>query len=160
MFMKKSLEDFLGDEVEPSARQMITALSTKLENDVKLRIAAHQRVFAQKDAKTRDELAKKGAASTWLVPHAHDRRKCPACDNEGTVTGKLIKELPPAWIDGSLQVDQEFIATAFECPVCELSLKSVEEVSVAGLEPRFTQHRVTELHELYEPDYEQEYDNM
>ena len=40
------------------------------------------------------------------------------------------------------------------------TLKDVEEILYAGIEPRFILQTETSLHDLYEPDFGYEYDNM
>jgi len=159
-FMKKTLNEFLGSDVEPSARQLIQALATKLKSEVEGRVAAHKKVFDAKGAPEREQLAKKASGVLLFAKHNAVEKQCPACGSKGLASGSLIKELPPMFVDDGLRVDQEYIASAFECLACGLVLKSLEELSVVGMEPRFTKRRRTELHELHEPDYEPEYDNM
>lgn len=66
--------------------------------------------------------------------------------------GELIKELAPQFFEGVLYVEQEYLATNFDCFVCGLKLRDVEEIVAAELEPHFTTTVETDLHELHQPD--------
>jgi hypothetical protein len=76
------------------------------------------------------------------------------------LTGTRFKELPEQYSDGDLYMDVEYLPTSFQCKACELSLGSIEEIAHAGLPTHFTKVESTSLHDLYEPEHYQEYDNM
>lgn len=125
-------------------------------------ISSHRRVYEgrsddqREEARMTAEIKLKG-----VVPWSNSRVSCPACDATGVLYGKVIKEHQPKYEDNALLVDTEYLADRFECFVCELRLGRLEEILHAGLEPRFTFESVTDLHELYEPDYfEDAYMNM
>lgn len=46
------------------------------------------------------------------------------------------------------------------CSPCGLTLSGLEEITYGEMEPQFKLTRSTSLHELYEPEHHQEYDNM
>ena len=74
--------------------------------------------------------------------------------------GPRFKELPEQYSDGELYNEVEYLAVAFKCKACELSLGSIEEIAHAGLPTHFKKVESTSLHDLYEPEHYQEYDNM
>jgi hypothetical protein len=158
--MGKSLADFLGDEDASSAERLISGLEREIESSVRSRLAAHAKVFNEKPEEARQQLKVEAAGAVMRLPLGRAKERCPACGVEGVVSGDLIKELPAVYADDQLLIDQEYIATAFECLACGLVLRSIEEVRSAGLEPRFSAQTATSLHELYEPEYYDEYDNM
>jgi predicted RNA-binding Zn-ribbon protein involved in translation (DUF1610 family) len=156
----KTLDEFVGAEVADSAAKLINTLSKEIESAVKTRIAAHRKVFESKTDDERNKLLADAQAVVLTVPHGSVAATCPACRSQGILRGDLIKELKPVYEDYELRMDQQFLAAEFNCPVCGLHLRTVEEVSFADFEPRFSQSRITSLHELYEPEWYEEYDNM
>ncbi|HEY6803203.1 MAG TPA: hypothetical protein VI306_06455 [Pyrinomonadaceae bacterium] len=158
--MEKELEDFLGNEVADAARKLINTLAKETEGTVKNSIAAHAKVFAEKKPDDQSSLQSNAKAALLKLPDHSKREVCPACGTLGLLTGQLIKSLPAIYFDDRLWTDQEYLATEFECLACELNLKTVEEIIYAGIEPRFTLQTETSLHDLYEPDFDYEYDNM
>ncbi|MGH7799050.1 MAG: hypothetical protein ACREOW_00280 [Thermodesulfobacteriota bacterium] len=155
-----SLTEFLGDDLTPSAEKLVKALEEEIDATVKANVAACAKAFREKPAPEQVALRAEAKAALRQLEQGSKREKCPACESEGLLTGDLIKELEPQFIDGSLYVDEEYLAAGFRCLVCGLVLKNVQEITAAGMEPRFTEVRETSLHELYEPDWMYEYDNM
>jgi hypothetical protein len=156
----KPLRDFLGDEVGRAADQLIDALEKGTHGGVKDKISEHERLFSAKPVEEREQLQVDARAAAMRLPLGKIRERCPACGTDGIVTGTLIKELPPVYSDDRLWIDQEYIATEFDCLACDLKLRNVEELTAANLEPRFSATTETSLHDLYEPDFVSEYDNM
>jgi hypothetical protein len=76
------------------------------------------------------------------------------------LTGNKVKEFPEEYIDGELQMEIQYLASGFKCPSCGLNLKGVDEIVHAGLDTHFLKITSTSLHELYEAEHYQEYDNM
>jgi hypothetical protein len=156
----KSLADLLGDEIAQSAEKLIAALNKGLETSVKSMIAAHAKVF---NLKPPDEQAKLRTTAE-VVAQTYRRNAvghvCPACGSRGVLAGELIKSMKPVLEEGDLIVEQVFLASQFTCTACGLNLKNINEIHWANIEPRFSLHASTSLHELYQPEYEDEYDNM
>jgi hypothetical protein len=88
------------------------------------------------------------------------RRPCPSCGGNGTLVGTKVKEFPEEYVDGELLMEVQYLASNFKCPSCGLTLKGIEEVSHAGVDTHFLGMTSTSLHDLYEPEHYQEYDNM
>lgn len=158
--MGKSLEDFLGTDVATAAEKLIRALSKELESAVKSRIAAHAKGFQEKPEPERAKLRDGAQAHSQVLAYTHASQLCPACGSKGLLRGELIKELKPLYEDEALLIDQELLAVEFRCPACELVLHSPEEIAHTAIEPRFRKRRETDLHELFEADYGDEYMNM
>ena len=159
-FTHKALEDLFGNEIAATAETLINGLAKETEGEVRSRIAKHSAYFSDKPEAERTKLINEVKIALLRPAPGTKNEPCPSCTVEGILTGNLIKELPPVYEGDSLFIDQEYLAIRFECFACGLTLRNYEEVSVAGIEPRFTGLRETDLHELYEPDFSEEYDNM
>ncbi len=159
-FLKKTLRDLFGDDIAATAEMLISALAKATETTVRKRIADCAKSFNKKTRDERKKLTLEARIAIRRVGPGKKRELCPACKTEGLLSGHLIKEQAPEYVDDRLLINQELLVTQFECFACGLNLGSVEEVSIAGIEPRFTSSRETDLHELYQPEFEEEYDNM
>ena len=160
MAIDKKLESLLGTSDAKAAKKLIGTLNKQIEATVRSKVAAHSKVFAGRDEDEQEELRQtaKSRANSMFIPHAIEQ--CPACSSEGIIRGELIRTLPLKYEDETLFVDEEYLASQFNCAACGLALNNLEEISHAGLEPRFTRQTATSLHELMEPDYYEEYMNM
>ena len=158
--LKKTLDELLGEEIAATAETLITTLAKHTESAVKKRIADHAKTFTSKSKSDRSKLIRESRIALLRRKPASEHEPCPACKTKGILLGDLIKELAPEYVDDRLFIGQEFLATQFTCLACGLTLRNAGEVSIAGIEPRFTDTRETSLHELYEPEFEEEYDNM
>ena len=74
--------------------------------------------------------------------------------------GVRFKEFSEQYSEGELYMDVEYLPTAFQCLVCQLSPGSIEEIAQAGLPTHFKKVESTSLHDLYEAEHYEEYDNM
>jgi hypothetical protein len=157
----KTLEAFLGKEVSAAAHKHIRALAEGVKKATKDKIAAHAKIYANKDAAEQKMLidASAIAAKTSFYPPS-TTAECPACKGNGILSGDLIKELEPVYSEETLLVDEIYLVNGFKCFSCGLILSGLEEVAHAELEPQFKRTRSTSLHELYEPEHYREYDNM
>jgi predicted RNA-binding Zn-ribbon protein involved in translation (DUF1610 family) len=159
-FLGKEMSDFLGPEIANSALQLIGALNAKIVGSVKSKIAAHAKVFTSKSNQEQEELLLAAKAAKVILGAGEASRQCPACGGDGTLTGSKVKEFAEEYVDGELQMEVQYLASGFNCPSCGLALKGVEEIVHAGLDTHFLKTTSTSLHDLYEPEYYQEYDNM
>jgi hypothetical protein len=155
-----NLEDFLGPDVGQAATKLITALEAEIVAEVKKNLEACAAAFRAKTPEEQELLRTNARTALLELQTDTARTPCPACQSEGVLEGTLIKELEPQFSEGTLYVDQEYLATRFRCLVCGLILKNIEEIAVAEVEPRFAAVRETSLHELYQPEWLDEYDNM
>jgi len=158
--LKKQLPDLFDKDIAATAETLISTLAKQTESTLRQRIADHAKAFTSKSKSKRSKLTREARIALLRPRPAIKYEPCPACKTKGVLSGDLIKELAPEYVDEHLFIDQEFLASQFICLACGLTLKNAEEVAIAGIEPRFTDTRETDLHELYEPEYEEEYDNM
>jgi hypothetical protein len=159
-FIGKPLDDFLGKQGAEMASELIKTLNEGVLSAVKAKIAAHQKVFELKSPDEKKKLLD-AASSIFALPGYNQHScSCPACGGQGTITGERFKELPEQYSDGELYNGVEYLGTSFQCKACELSLSSIEEIAHAGLPTHFIKVESTSLHDLYEPEHYQEYDNM
>lgn len=159
-FLGKRMSDFLGDEVSASAEKLIKALNEEIIGAVKSKIAEHKKVFEGKSEEEQKKLLQASQVAALTVSFGELPQKCPACENDGILSGERVKEFPARYEAEELLVDVQYLGKGFKCACCGLYLKGVEEIVHAGLKTHFTETISTSLHELYEPEYEQEYDNM
>ena len=159
-YLEYTLAEFLEEDIATSALKLIDTLNKELEARVKTKLAEHKKLYDAMPAPEKKELREAAAARLKLLQLGLKKQTCPACGNLGALRGDLIKELRPEYKDETLYIDQEYLASEFKCLVCELGLPNLEEISHASIEPRFIQTRETDLHELSEPDYYDDYMNM
>lgn len=159
-FLGQPLSDFLGKSGATMANEIIKTLNESVLSNVKSRIAAHNRVFASKSDAEKKKLL--DAASSIMAGPSYNQCACtcPACNARAIITGTRFKELPEQYADGELYNEVEYLAAGFKCGACELSFISIEEIAHAGLRTHFKKVESTSLHDLYEPEHYQEYDNM
>ena len=158
--MGHTLEDFLGDEVGMAARKLIQTLVEGIEETVKKLIADREKDFEARPLTEQNRLRAQADIALRMLSVGITREFCPACRTPGKLDGDGIRELPPVYTEDGLYVDILYLATKFECLGCGLILRNLEEIRAAGMEFHFTQSVHTSLHELHEPDFEEEYDNM
>ncbi len=159
-FLGKPLYQFLGKEGAHMASELIKTLNESVLSAVKAKIAAHKKVFEAKSPAEKKKLMDATSSILDFPGYNQYRCKCPACGGKASLTGKRFKELPEQYSEGELYMEVEYLATSFQCKSCELSLSSIEEIAHAGLPTHFKKTESTSLHELYEPEHYQEYDNM
>ena len=155
----RNLDDLLGPEVGAAATRLIDALLQETAKAVKGKIHSHGDAFKAHSDAERIELARLANVKARLMPTGFQPVSCPACASNAIARGELIKEMKPKYDGDVLRMDLEYLVVGLRCPACELELNGVEEVLHAGLEPRFLDERVTELHEFFEPDHYDEYMN-
>ncbi len=156
----KSLAQFVGTDIAAAAEKMIDAFAKGQEKVVKEKIAAHAKVFAAKPEEERAKLGDAADQQTKLLRIGSVRRTCPACGSFGILRGERIKEHEPKYEDAQLLVDVEYLATEFRCPACGLHLATIDEIGIAGLDLVFTETTSTDLHEQFQPEYDDDYQNM
>lgn len=159
-FVDRDLDDLLGSALAKSASRLIRALHEEAAKAVKGRIAHRRKGFVALAPDERTSLAEAAAVKARLPPSGFTPTECPACGSRAIMMGELIKEMKPKYEDDMLVVDLEFLATNLKCAACGLELHNIEEIHHAGLEPRFLGQRTTDIHELYEPDFADDYMNM
>jgi hypothetical protein len=158
--MGKTLTEFLGDDVGGAAEGLVTAFATAQEKVVKDKVSQHRKGFEAKPPDERAKLSEEAEREARMLPLGRTSRLCPACGSTGILRGELIRELEPVYEEGELLVDQEYTATTFNCGACGLSLATIDEVGLAGVDVRFTERTATSLHERFQPEFGDDYENM
>lgn len=153
-----SLNDFFGKEEAEAARTLIAASKSGNLGKVKARLAKHKAAFDKMSPKFRTTFQTLSTITARLSPAA--AVQCPACNSDGRLEGNKLREGAPHYSDGELTVEATFLSSSFKCSVCNLELHGEEEILFAGLPPTFTETEFTSLHEMFEPEYEDEYMNM
>lgn len=156
----KPLELFLGKEGVSIAEELVKTLNASVLTSVKTKIAAHEKVFSSKPVDDQQVLLSSSSAGLAFPSSKEAVCVCPACGGKAALTGKRYKELPEQYAEGELFMEVEYLSIGFICKSCGLSLVGIEEISHAGLITHFTKTESTNLHELYEHEHYQEYDNM
>ena len=158
----KNLEEYLGDDTAITASSLIEANKKSIKKSALDKISKRRTWFGDHSEEKRQELEIRAGMITDIILKESDRatkNDCPACSCPGILIGTLAKEHRPRYDGEHIVIDQEFLATAFHCPACELKLTTLGEIVHADIEPRFSRSRFTSLHELFEPDLFDEYMN-
>lgn len=159
-FVGQPLESFVGLETATAAIGLIASLNEAAIKAANKKISACKQVWEMKTEAEKNELQQTAKSATAFVGWGKVTVECPACGCNGTLSGEAVKEFPEKYDDGELLMDIEFMATGFKCVACGLTLKGVEEITHADLDTHFLETTSTSLHDLFEPEYYQEYDNM
>ena len=160
--LEHDLDDLLGTDEAEVAREMLKDSAKDLESSTKQRIAAHRRVFEEKDEDQRQLLintARVQSQSGEIVADLAAIVECPACASSGLVTGREIRKSAPYIVGDELVEEITGLAETFVCFACELKLSNISEIRWSGIEPNFTSEVATNLHELQEMEYYMEYMN-
>jgi len=159
-FLGQTLEALIGEDTAAAAAGLIASLNDETMKAAKSKVAAYKKVWDMKGDDEKLELQKTAKSATALPGWGHNTVDCPACNSRGTLNGEAVKQFPEKYEDGELLMDVEFMAIGFKCVACGLALKGVEEIAHGDLPTHFVETTSTSLHDLYEPEYYQEYDNM
>jgi len=155
----KTLPELFGDEAD-GAKALIQALKAEKMTAVKSKVAAHKKVFDEKPAEERKQIALQQATLSEGWFGNQTKLMCPACESWARLHGAIERVSKPIYDDGGLFVKNVVLANRLECKACGLVLADIDELHIAGIEPHFEYNELTELHEFHEPDFGPEYDNM
>jgi len=159
-YVSKSLKDYLGEDIEKVAIQMIATAKSDKIGKVKKKIHEHKVVFENKPPGEQENLKREFESRSKDWENEYTRNNCPACDCFARLKGDYIKDSAPVYQDDDFYVERLYLAKEFECFACDLKLSDLEEIQIAEVDPSFSQKISTSLHELFEPEYEMEYENM
>jgi hypothetical protein len=155
----KALVDLFGEEAT-SAEGLIKALKADKLTAVKSKIAAHNKVFKEKEEKERNQIAGQQAMLSAEWSRTQTKVNCPACTSWARLQGTVERVSRPIYDGGELYVKNVVMANRMECKACGLVLADIDELHIAEIEPHFEYNEVTDLHDYHESDFGQEYDNM
>ena len=150
----------MGPEVAKSALELIMTLNEQVLGVVKSTMAAHAKVFFEKSDEEQQALKQAADLATLELGLGQVVRSCPSCEADGILSGDKVKEFKEKYEDGELLMDVQYIASGFKCISCGLALKGIEQITHAGLDTHFVETVSTSLHELYNPEFMNEYNNM
>lgn len=153
--MGKGLPDFVADP--ENANQMIDSLEDAVAKAVMHDIAAHSKVWSNKDEKERETATLQ--AKAWASRHAGHRVLCPSCGSQallqGTASGPVSTEVG----EDEVVQRQTMLPSSFECVACGLKITGYSKLSACGLGNAFsekTTYTVAEFFNLYtEEDLEE-----
>lgn len=159
-FIDKSLEDYVGEELAESAQRMIEALNSADKKAVMDKIAAHAKVFLSKSSDEQKALRESADAAMKYPFGDATRIPCPACNCPARGNGEWVRDSRPVYDEGQFYLERLFMVASLTCSACGLTLANHTEIHHAELEPRFTRYAPVDLHELFQQETGEDYNNM
>ncbi len=153
------LDELLGTDLAGAAIKIINAMKSKKVSMVKKEISIFKKKFNSKTKNEKLDL-KKRSESLFLSSGSFTKIECPACGCWGRLDGDFVKAAEPRYEDDLLIAEHIFLARIFACVSCGLKLNDIEEIHIAGLNSTFSSDVATNLHELFESEYYEDYMNM
>lgn len=155
-FLDEDLASLFGMEEAKHAELIIKEKDEKIESKIKSSIAAHKKVFEEKEEKEIDKLRIEAEKNVGLLSYRkHHKVTCPACNCDATIQGDAHGKEHIEHKDGTIIVRQSVTPTKFICSACGLKLNNYQELSIAGVADHFT-HRITyspeEYYNLIDPE--------
>lgn len=159
-FLGHALDEYFSAEEVSTANQLVVARRSDKRGEIEHRVAVHRDGFERLGDEERLALgaAQTAAASTWDRPSTCT--KCPSCASTARLIGVLERSSQPAFADGALVVEEQYLGNSLSCGACGLHLRDVEELLLAGIELHYTLTVHTDLHEFYSPEDIDPYMNM
>lgn len=156
----KTLADLLGDEVAKTADELIDVLHLEKLADVKKRLADRKKLIEGKSEEEMKKLRELAAQPSNFMRGNAAKTTCPACGSVARIDGRLGRFSEPYYRDGEFLEDHEYVANSMLCFVCDLKLSGLDELHIAEVEPKFTVTYQADLHEYFQQEYEEDYNNM
>ena len=141
--MKRDLRDFLGDEHDRVAEQILRDRRDTLQSEVRTKLAAAKRYYDSTTEEWRSERTEKIASriDAWLKENQLRRTcRCPACDSTAIMSGETISRSPVRIEEASATIKREVrvLPNVLACPICRLKLDGYQEINAAGLGSIYT----------------------
>lgn len=138
----RDFRDFLGDDHDRFAAEMLRDRRDSIKKEVAEKIAAARRLFDE-TAEWRVENTEKALAAVenWVKANVLRRKcKCPACSSIAAVTGESLSRSPVRIDEGTVTIRREVrvLPNALICPFCKLKLSGYQEMNEAGLGAVYT----------------------
>ena len=160
----RTLDDLIGPVEAAGARHMLVEADRDLEIEIEKRIGQSKKGFESLSVEDREARRVLGRSRLRnLQSRLHTKLvRCPACGGEASVSGEVVKFGEARLRDGLIVQERVIVATAFECPACDLALHAPSELNAAKLGGQFSieeeydpieyyREQFDEAH--YEPDY-------
>jgi hypothetical protein len=149
-FCEKTLADLIGNEEAKAAEEAISALETKLHAEVNRLIKDAKTAFDELSVETRLENIKK--AKDELVRHMDWKArkvKCPACEVQGILQGKILKMLNPRATGDGIEERAVIMPVKFSCLACGLDLPTHQHLFIAGMAEHYTETSLADPKDYY-----------
>ncbi|TGN19097.1 hypothetical protein [Leptospira idonii] len=160
-FMKMDMSELIGKVAKQNAIELIEKLDKEEEKLFKEKVKSHKFLYNSKDQSTKEQIKEETTNfNKARLKHGMETDDCPACGNVGLLYGKRIQEKEPKYDGSEFYVEVVFQSTGFICKSCGLELKNQKEILSANLKIRYPQYENLDLHDFFQPEYEDEYMNM
>lgn len=151
----ESLDSLFGSEEANIANEILRKIETDVISRVKSLIAAHGKVFENKEQTERDSLSAEAKLAGDALSHkGHHRVNCPACKSVATVQGTTYGGERVEHKDGAIIVRENVAPTKFSCSACGLKLVGYADLNAAGVGDHFThrsEYSPEEYYDLIDP---------
>lgn len=130
----ETLESLLGPGQATAADEVLQQSKDGVLGRVKASIAAHKRVFADKepaDRQAASDVAKVRVAK--LVHERHHKVACPACGSDASIEGDAFGPKRISHDEQDIVVRQSVSPRSFNCSACGLRLTGYAELDAADL---------------------------
>jgi hypothetical protein len=158
------LADYVGLEHAENAEALIIETDKNRTASVQTKIASHAKVFFGRSEAEQTALIEKAKTMLFvgviLGARGLTRQACPACKASARVIGDLINESSPFYDGADLAVSRTYRASELRCMACELALSSIEEIRIAGIEPRFQTYSTLDPRDYFKLEDEEPYMDM
>jgi hypothetical protein len=157
-FMKKNIKEVLGSDYK-EAQHLISELEESVKSKAKEKIGKSKAAFDALSTETKIEKITLAKADVSHARWGFAIISCPACGSDAALNGLRVKSGDPQYDDGLYSV-VTFRASKLNCKACGLELTSTSELISAGLDVSYTQKEELDLHDYFQPEYQDEYNNM
>jgi hypothetical protein len=155
-FQGESLNSLFGEELQKEAELILAEVAEEILGKTKAAIAAHKKVFDNKEEKESIRLKEAAQKSSdKLASKGHHRIPCPSCGCTATILGEPFGKDNIEHRDGEIIVRQSILPTKFACLACELKLNGYNALSAAGIGNHYTRRTTytpEEYYDLINPD--------
>lgn len=149
-FQQRPLADFLGEQEAAAAEKMILAAEQEVLKNVKATISRIHAAFEALDPLERENRGQLALAAIQRCSNLSKKiHKCPACGNNGLITGEQVRASEPRLRDGLLYTDLAFLPTSFSCDSCGLQFEGHALLHAAGMGGQYSVARFYDPVEYY-----------
>lgn len=149
--MDRELSDLFSDAA--AAQEMINSLEDEAAKAVNQDIAAHAKVWANKEEDKRQ--VERAQAGSWAIRQAGHRVSCPACECTALVRGTSNGPVTTQVLNDEVVQRQTMLPSSFECIACGLKVSGLSKLSACGLGDAFSEkstYTAAEFFGLYTED--------
>jgi hypothetical protein len=160
-FQEESLNSLFGDDIQKEAELILAEIEEEVIGKTKSLIAAHNKVFNNKDVELQKTLKKAAQENGVKLAHrGYHRVACPACNCTATVIGEPYGKDSIESADNEITVRQSILPTKFNCTACELKLNGYNSLSAAGVASHYTRRQRYSPDEYYDMINPEDYDSL